>query len=116
MGNFRKTYLTGVPFTGLKQLLGTPAADQKNINQPGIPVMDSANNQLAEWIKAAKEAFAGQELKYLIKGDAKSKYPAFEGVISALKRNNEFKYNLVTSLDEVPPNSALDKANKTMKK
>jgi hypothetical protein len=59
----------------------------------------------------AKRAFAGEKLNYLIKGDAKSKYPTFEAVVSALKRNEEFKYNLVTALDDVPSGSELDKAN-----
>ena len=115
MNNFKKTYMVGVPFGGLKQLLGTDATEQAKLRQPGIPVMDSANNQLVLWIQEAKKAFAGQKLNYLIKGDGNSKYPAFEAVISALKRNDEFKYNLVTSLDDVPSGSALDKAYKSAK-
>lgn len=116
MANFRKTYMVGVPFGGLKQLLGTPAPEQKNIKQSGIPVLDTLNNELIWWIAEAKKAFAGKELKYLIKGDGESKYPAFEAVVSALKRNEEFKYNLVTVLEDVPKGSALDIANKKPKK
>ena len=116
MANYRKTYMVGVPFGGLKSLLSLEVSDQKNFKQPGIPVMDSANNELFWWILEAKKAFAGKELKYLIKGDGESKYPAFEAVVSALKRNEEFKYNLVTSLEDVPKNSALDIANKKPKK
>jgi len=112
MANFRKTYSVGVPFSGLKQLLSIPAEEQKNFNQPGIPVMDSANNELVWWIAESKKAFSGQRLQFLIKGDAQSKYPTFEAVISALKRNEEFKYNLVTSLEDIPKGSDLDKANK----
>jgi biopolymer transport protein ExbD len=109
MQNYRQTFLVGVPFTGLKQLLGTNAKDQATLKQPGIPVKDSANNQLVWWIREAKNAFAGEKLNYLIKGDGKSKYPAFEAVIAALKKNEELKYNLVTSLDDVPTGSDLDK-------
>jgi len=87
MDNYKKTYMVGVPFGGLKQLLGTPQDQQKNLKQPGIPVMDSASNELVWWISEAKKAFAGQKLKFLIKGDSKSKYPTFEAVVSALKRN-----------------------------
>ena len=112
MANYRKTYSVGVPFSGLKQLLSIPSEQQKNFNQPGIPVMDSANNELVWWISESKKAFSGQQLKFLIKGDAKSKYPTFEAVIDALKRNEEFKYNLVTSLEDIPKGSDLDKANK----
>ena len=116
MANFRKTYSVGVPFGGLKQLLSIPADEQGKFNQPGIPVMDSANNELVWWIAESKKAFAGQRLQFLIKGDAQSKYPTFEAVVSALKRNEEFKYNLVTSLEDVPANSELDVANKKAKK
>lgn len=109
MNNYKQTFLVGVPFAGLKQLLGTDAKAQANIKQPGIPVLDTLNNQLIWWIREAKNAFAGEKLNYLIKGDGKSKYPAFEAVIAALKKNDELKYNLVTSLDDIPAGSDLDR-------
>jgi len=112
ISNFRKTVMVGVPFGGLKQLLGTDAKEQGALKQPGIPVLDSATNQLVWWIQEAKKAFAGQKLNYLIKGDGNSKYPAFEAVIASLKRNEEFKYNLVTALDDIPSGSELDKSLK----
>ena len=112
MANYRQTFAVGVPFGNLKQLLGLDTKSQEALKVPGIPVLDSANNQLYWWVSAAKKAFAGEKLNYLIKGDAKSKYPTFEAVISALKRNDEFKYNLVTALDDVPNNSELDLYNR----
>jgi len=112
MANYRQTFAVGVPFGNLKQLLGLDPKAQQTLKVPGIPVMDSANNQLFWWIAAAKKAFAGEKLNYLIKGDAKSKYPTFEAVVSALKRNDEFKYNLVTALDDIPSNSELEKYNR----
>lgn len=113
--NFRKTFLVGVPFGNLKQLLATDFKDQAKIPQPGIPVADTLNNQLIWWIKEAKAAFAGEKLNYLIKGDAKSKYPTFKAVVYALKKNEEFKYNLVTSLDDIPEGSELYKAEQVKK-
>jgi biopolymer transport protein ExbD len=115
ISNFRKVYMIGVPFAGLKQLLATDVKDQANLKLPGIPVMDTLNNQLVWWIREAKIAFAGQKLNYLIKGDNNSKYPAFDAVLSALKKNDEFKYNLVTSLDGVPDDSELAKKQKRRK-
>ncbi len=114
IANFKKVYMVGVPFNGLKQVLGSgnTIAGEK---LPGIPV-DTANNQLVWWIREAKNAFAGKKLDYLIKGDNNSKYPAFESVLSALKQNEEFKYKLVTSLDGVPDGSELDKYNRSIKK
>jgi biopolymer transport protein ExbD len=115
MLNFRKTASVGVPFNGLKSLLSTPAEDQRNLKQPGIPVMDSATNELVWWIAEAQKAFSGKKLTYLIKGDAVSKFPTFEAVISALKRNEQFKYNLVTAPEDIPSNSALDVYNRSAK-
>lgn len=115
IANFKNVYMVGVPFGGLKQLLATDVKDQAKLKLPGIPVMDSTNNQLIWWIREAKAAFAGQKLNYLIKGDNNAKYPAFEAVISALKLNDEFKYNLVTSLDGVPDGSELDIKQKAKK-
>ena len=112
MTNFRKTFAVGVPFGNLKQYLAMDQKDQNKLKQPGIPVLDSANNELIWWIAESKKAFAGEKLNYLIKGDGKSKYPTFEAVVSALKKNDEFKYNLVTALDDVPPNSELDRQHR----
>jgi len=70
MANYRQTFAVGVPFGNLKQLLNLDPKEQAKLPQPGIPVLDSANNELVWWIAAAKRAFAGEELKYLIKGDA----------------------------------------------
>ncbi|MGH2553613.1 MAG: ExbD/TolR family protein [Chitinophagaceae bacterium] len=108
MTNFRKTFAVGVPFANLKEYLALDQKEQSSIKQPGIPVLDSSNNQLVWWIAETKKAFAGEQLNYLIKGDGKSKYPTFEAVVTALKRNDEFKYNLVTALDDIPPKSELD--------
>jgi biopolymer transport protein ExbD len=112
MANFKKVYMTGVPFNGLKQFLGMTSEQQAAFKFPGIPVMDTLNNQLIWWVREAKTAFAGEKLNYLIKGDNNAKYPAFQAVIDALKKNDEFKYNLVTSLDGVPDGSELDRKQK----
>jgi biopolymer transport protein ExbD len=114
MANFKKTTAVGVPFSSLGSLLDKPAEDQAKVVQPGIPVLDTLNNELIWWISASKEVFRDNQrpLKYLIKGDGVSKYPTFEAVMTALKKNDEFKYNLVTSLENAPPNSALDIANR----
>lgn len=107
INNFRKTISIGVPFNGLKGLLAIPAEEHGKVLQQGIPVKDSATNELVWWIAYSKQAFAGKKLTYLIKGDQDSKYPAFEAVVSALKRNEEFKYNLVTVPEDVPANTEL---------
>lgn len=105
--NFKKTLVVGVPFGSLKTLLDVPAEKQASITQPGIPVLDTLNNELIWWIGATKRAFAGEKLLYLIKGDNNSKYPTFEAVINAMRKNEEFKYNLVTSQEGAPEGTEL---------
>ena len=109
VASFKKTPIIGVPFNNLKAFLNLTPDQQKAYPQPGIPVTDSLNNELIWWVAEAKKAFAGQKLLYLIKGDNKSKYPAFEGIINALRRNEEFKYNLITAREGAPEGTELYK-------
>ena len=102
MQNFVKTYSIGVPFTGLKQLLSMPADQQKNLKQPGIPIRDTANNELTFWIRDAVTALSGRKINYLIKGDNNAKYPDFKNVLEAFKKNDIYKFQLVTSPEDVP--------------
>lgn len=99
--------MIGMPFSKLKSFLALPHDEQSKYQQEGIPVLDSANNELVFWIGAAKQVFAGEPLKYLIKGDGASKYPAFKAVVDALKKNDEQKYNLVTMPEEAPQGTDL---------
>ena len=109
--NFQTAPIVGVHFNELKGYLNLSVADQeayvKSGKQKGIEVVDTLNNELIWWIAETKKAFAGQKLLYLIKGDNKSKYPTFEGIINALRMNEEFKYNLVTSQEGAPENTDL---------
>jgi biopolymer transport protein ExbD len=112
MQNFKKAPIIGAPFTSLKTLLKLSPEEQEKLTQPGIPVLDTLNNELIWWIDETKKAFAGGKLLYLIKGDNDSKFPAFEAVVNALRKNDEFKYNLITSQEEAPEGSELDKERK----
>lgn len=111
--NFAKSPIIGVTFPELKGYLQLPAADQEKYvqsgKQKGIQVLDTLNNELVWWIAETKKAFAGQKLLYLVKGDGNSKYPAFEAIINALRKNEEFKYNLVTSQEGAPEGTELYK-------
>ncbi len=111
---FSSAPIIGVPFGGLKQLLNMTPEQQEKVTQPGIPVLDTLNNELVWWIDETKKAFAdgSSRLIYLIKGDNNSKYPTFEAVINAFRKNEEFKYNLITSLEGAPAGSDLDLRNR----
>lgn len=99
--------MIGVPFNKLGSYLALSNDQKKEYVQEGIPVKDSANNELYYWIAATRTAFTGKPLKYLIKGDNVSKYPAFKAVVDALKKNDEQKYNLVTMPEGAPEGTDL---------
>lgn len=109
---FQQTQFVGVPFNQLAQFLKlTPEQQTKEVpTLTGIPA-DSTNNQLSSWINAAKAARMGTKLNFLIKGDDASKYTAFKSVIDAFKKNDEYKYNLVTNAEDVPAGTELWKKN-----
>ncbi len=103
------TAYIGVPFTQIKPLLARPADQWKGITMAGIPTADSTNNELLEWVRAAVAAFQGEKMNILVKGDNNSKYPSFQGVIWAFKKNDQLKFQLITSPVSAPPGSELDK-------
>ncbi len=91
----------GVPVNQLKVLIAMKSADrnQKGL-QKGIP-HDSLDNQLAEWVRAARNANAEvneKQLQFAIKGDAKEEYPEIKKVMDILQDQRVNKFNLVTGL------------------
>ena len=106
MKNFVRTPSVGVPFSGLKQLLAIPQEDQKNFKQPGIP-LDTLGGELYYWIRDAVGTFSGKKLLFLIKGDNSAKYPSFKQVLNAFKKNEIFKFQMITMLEDAPAGSEL---------
>jgi len=82
----------------------------------GIPVTDTLNNQLVDWLLAAKQAFEGRKMELLVKGDNDSKYPSFQGVINAFKKNDLLKFQMVTNPEGVPQGTELYRINKEKNK
>ncbi|MDD3005492.1 biopolymer transporter ExbD [Flavobacterium sp.] len=91
----------GVPVNQLKSVIQLSSSDRNKAGvQTGIP-HDSINNQLTEWIKAARNANAEvneQQLNFAIKGDAKEQYPEIKKIIDILQDQQINKFNLVTGL------------------
>jgi len=112
MRNFVKTSAIGEPFSKLKQLLAIPSADQAKIKQDGIPIKDSASNELFYWIRDAYSAFSGHKINFLIKGDNSAKYPQFKEILNAFKRNDIYKFQLVTAAEDAPEGTELYKERK----
>ncbi len=91
----------GVPVGNLKQLIAL-SGDERNQPglQTGIPA-DSTDNQLNEWILAARYAtkeLNNTDLRFSIKGDSKEEYPEIKKVVDILQKQNINKFSLFTSL------------------
>lgn len=102
----------GVPFSQLKSLASKSKDDFKaGANWPGIPVLDTLNNELTDWVAAAVSAFQGQKMALQVKGDNNAKYPSFQAVIRAFKKNDQLKFQMITNAEGVPEGTELYKRN-----
>ncbi|MFT3680325.1 MAG: biopolymer transporter ExbD [Ferruginibacter sp.] len=117
-----KLSFIGVPLGQLKSLAGM----EENLpaeRMAGIPITDSTNNEMVDWIRSITNVYAANgtnqrelEEKLLVKGDNLAKYPAFKNIKYALKKNNIFKFKIVTNNETVPPGSELYIRNQESKK
>ena len=107
---FKASTFIGVPFSQLNQFTRLPLEEIKNFKLTGVPY-DSTNNELQAWITSAVNAYKDRKINFLIKGDNSAKYPAFKGVIEAFKKNDIFKYQLITNPSGIPAGSELEKRN-----
>jgi biopolymer transport protein ExbD len=90
----------GVPINGMKQFLALPSEEQdKIIMDYGIP-SDSTNNELKNWVKFSRET--NDALIIAIKADATTPYPTIRDIMNTLQDLRENRYNLITSLREMP--------------
>ncbi|ESU21069.1 biopolymertransporter ExbD/TolR [Flavobacterium enshiense DK69] len=91
----------GVPVGNLNKLISLTGEERnKEGLQPGIPY-DSVDNQLREWVLAARYAtkeLHNTELKVAIKADGKEEYPTVKKVIDILQKQKVNKFFLVTGL------------------
>jgi biopolymer transport protein ExbD len=101
----------GVPFAQLKSYLQKDPEQLVGATLAGIPVQDTLNNELVEWMRAARTAFEGSTMNLMVKGDNNAKYPAFKGVIDAFKKNDLMKFRMITGTEGVPEGSELYKKN-----
>lgn len=116
LAKLNKLSYIGVPLGQIKSLLALetlPPADKLS----GIPIQDSTNNEMVDWFRSITNAYAGGnqrdlEEKLLIKGDNLAKYPAFKNIKYALKKNNLYKFRIVTNSETIPPGSELYNLNR----
>lgn len=89
----------GVPVANLKQFLSYTPEQRKEVQQPGIPV-DSAQNELVDWINGARTA-SQNKVRIAIKGDSDADYKTIRKVVNTLvDRNKITKFNLITNMEK----------------
>ena len=113
---FKRAAFYGAPFGGLKSFLALPDDQRKGNLLPGIPVQDTAHNELTEWMTHVLSAYQGKKPTFLLKGDNLAKYPAFKSVVTAFKKNDIFKFSMVTNPEGVPVGSDLWKKSQSGEK
>lgn len=94
----------GMPISRLQAFLDMPLDEQdKVIKDFGIPTdtILSPSNQLAVWVKTAKEI--NPDLALAIKSDQTTPYSLVKVVISTLQDLKENRYSLITALRGMPP-------------
>lgn len=111
---FLKSDLIPTSYESLSQYLAMNAEQKKKVDLPGVPV-DSSGGELKDWITAGLVAYGNdtKKIHFIIKGDNSAKFPVFSHVITAFKKNEVFKYQLLTTPEGVPEGTEL--YNKHMK-
>jgi len=111
MARLGKMTVIGMPLNKLKSLvnMSTPLPPEK---MEGIPIKDSTNNEMVDWVRSITNAYKGGDQKQLekmilLKGDGDALYPDFKSIKYALKKNSLFKFQIVTSSETIPPGSEL---------
>ena len=103
---FKQSLFIGTPLSQLPQFVRIKPENLHSVKLTGIPI-DSTNNELEAWINAALNVYKGKKINWLIKGDNNSKYLVFRDVINSFKKNEVFKYQLVTNAEDIPEESEL---------
>lgn len=113
-----KQQFYGMPLNQTKGLLAMatlPTPDK----MPGIPT-DTTNNEMVDWMRSVTNTYAGgdqaklQEM-LLVKGDNDALYPSFKNIKQAFKKNEIYKFRIVTNGSPVPIGSELYNNSKAEK-
>ena len=93
------------------------SANMDPAKMPGIPT-DSTNNEMVDWIRSVSNVYAGGDMKelqemLLVKGDNDALYPRFKNIKEAFKKNEIYKFRIVTNGEAPPVGSELANTPKT---
>lgn len=112
LAKLKKSEFIGLPANRIKSAMASNEVIPPNKMQ-GIP-LDSTNNELSDWIRSVTNAYKGGNQKdlekmLLVKGDNNALYPIFKQVKQAFKKNQIFKFRIVTNSEDIPSGSELSK-------
>lgn len=88
----------GVSMQDMQKFLNCKDASERMLYQKGIPT-DSTDNQFALWVLYTRQINPG--VQTLIKGDARTEYPAIKKVLDVLQDYNVKQFNLITNLETI---------------
>lgn len=92
----------GVPIQNMQEFLGMPSGEQDRLMKDyGIPA-DSTDNQFKLWVRHAREV--NRDLVIAIKADQDTPYPKIKNIMNTLQDLRENRYNLITTLKNMPDN------------
>ena len=111
--HWSKQEFIGQPFGQIKGMLES-GREPNAVTLPGIPT-DSTNNEMIDWFRSITNVYAGgdqSELQkmLLVKGDNDVLYPVFRNIKEALKKNEIYKFRIVTNGEAPPAGSELAKS------
>ncbi len=106
---FVKASFYGTPLSQLKSFLALPKDKLTDANLPGIPAKDTANNEVVDWMRYIVTAHSktGDKFNLIVKGDNMAKYPQFKNVITAFKKADQFKFQMITNPEGIPTGTDL---------
>lgn len=90
----------GVPFEQLKSYLSYGEMERKAIDKKASIPIDSANNQLKQWILFAR--YSNPKIRIAIRADEQAPYPVIARIIETLKDQKVHRFNLITTLEAQP--------------
>jgi biopolymer transport protein ExbD len=116
LAKWKKREFIGLPLNMIKGSLADNAPNIPPDRLPGIPT-DSTNNEMVDWLRSVTNVYAGTDQRklqemLLVKGDNAALYPAFKNIKSAFKKNEIYKFRIVTNGEAPPEGSELARSNK----
>ena len=110
LAHWGKEQFIGLPLNKIKSELALAAPMQPSQMQ-GIPT-DSTNNEMVDWLRSVTNVYRGGkqsdlEKMLLVKGDNDALYPNFKNIKEAFKKNELFKFRIVTNGQAPPAGSEL---------